>query len=378
MPETPKPDAPGPSEGRDPEALREQLRQLGYLANPLERFLVGDLSRPASPLITNLIVGLKVGVLAGLLVGGPLLVGFLLSHPDLAASPRDVAVVTLYVLGLAAAGLSVASIAVGLLMHLAARLSRKAVPLVELIATRGAVVVSAAVFLYLAFWWRAMRGRLGRTGVGWLDLVVVAGVLVVSGLLTMALRAAGRALLLRLEDRAPSPRRRPPVWRLATLAGLGAVAFFLVGYVGVYGTAADAPKPVEFNTTYAGARLYLVAVEGMSYEQVRQEFVTSGQGWLGGQARVALLTVPAEMNSATLWTTVATGLPPELHGVESFETTRVAGLAHYVSLRSGGPGLEDALSALLPFFRIARRAPISSPSLTARPLWEIFSQSSFV
>ena len=375
-PQTPEPPGrpQGPAPG-DPEALRRELRRLGYLTNPLERFLVGDLSRPASPLVTNLVVGLKVGVLAGLLVGGLLLVGFLLSHPALASSPRDVLVVTAYVLVLVGAGLSAASIVVGLLMHLAARLTRRAVPVVELIATRGAVVVSGALLLYLALWWRAIRARLGRTGFGRLDVVVVLGALVVAGVLAVAVRGAGRALLLRLEGRLPGARRRSPLWWPATLAAAGAVAFFLVGYVGLYG-AAEPAEPVEFSTAYAGARLYLVAVEGLSYQQAGEAFGSESGGgeWPGGPPRLSPLRVPAAMNSATLWTTTATGLAPRLHGVESFETTRVAGLARYVPLRGGGAGLEEALSALLPFFGFARRAPVSSPSLAARPLWEILSQ----
>ncbi len=370
----PKGSETSPSQERDPEALRRQLRQLGYLSNPLERFLVGDLSRPASPLMTNLIVGVKVGVLTGLLVGTLLLVGFLLSHPDLASSPRDVAVLTAYVLGLSAGALSVASIAVGLLMHLMAAVSRKAVPVVEQIATRGAVVVSAAVLFYLGFWWRATRRGLGLISLGWADVAAAVGTLVVCGLLVVSLRAAGRGFLVRLEQRAPSPRRRPPVWRRAVLVGLAVVVFFLVGYIGVYGPAGEVPEPVEFHTSYAGARIYVVAIDGLSYAQARQRAGWAEEGWLGSQARVAPLRVPAEMNAATLWITVATGLPPDRHGVEAFETTHITGLVRYVPLRSDGAGLDEALAALLPFVGFARQTPLSSVSLTARPLWDIFSE----
>jgi hypothetical protein len=385
------------AEGPDTSALREELRRLGYLSNPLERFLVGDLgpagSRRASPAWTNLVVSLKVGVLAGLLVGLLLLVAFLLSHPDLASSPRDVAVVTAYVLGLAAAALTAASLVVGGLMHVVFRLTRRAVPLVEQAATRAAVVVSVLVFLYLAFWWRRVHAAAGHGEPGWLDAAVVAGVLVVCVLLALALRAGGRALLLRLDyrsggrapasppagGRAPGPAEtgratKTPLWRWAVLAGFGAVTFFLIGYLRVYGTTVEPAAPVEFTTRYAGARLYLVAIDGMGYEEVREQFLTPKEGWLGGQAQVAPLDVPSAGNPATLWTTVATGLPPEKHGVEGFETTRVAGLDRYVPLRSGGPGFEDALAVVLPFLGFARRAPLSTSSLTARPLWELFSE----
>jgi len=382
MPETSEvgtpaePDPPGGGgaagpEGRDPEALRRELRRLGYLSNPLERFLVGDLSRPASPLVTNLVVGVKVGILAGLLVGALLLVGFLLSHRALASSPRDVAVLSAYVLGLSVTGLSLASILVGVFVHLLAAASRRAVPVVEQIATRGAVVVSAAVLFYLAFWWRATRSQLGLVSLAWADLAAMAAVLVVCGLLMRSLRVAGRAVLLRMERRAPSPRRRPPIWRPAVVVGLGAVLFFLVGYIGVYGPAAEAPEPVDFRTRYAGLRLYLVAIDGLSYDEVRQR---GDEGWLVGKVPVGRVRMPADVNTATLWTTVATGLPPDLHGVESFETTRIAGLARYVPLRSGGAGLDEALLALLPFVGFARQVPLSSVSLTARPLWDILGE----
>ena len=167
---------------------------------------------------------------------------------------------------------------------------------------------------------------------------------------------------------------RTPLWRWAVLAGLGAVTFFLISYLRVYGRTLEPAEPVEFTTKYAGARLYLVAIDGMGYEEVREQFLTPKEGWLGGQAQVAPLDVPSAGNPATLWTTVATGLPPEKHGVEGFETTRVAGLDRYVSLRSGGPGFEDALAVVLPFLGFARRAPLSTSSLAARPLWEVFSE----
>lgn len=372
-----RPEGPHRPQGppRDPEALRRELRRLGYLTNPLERFLVGDLSRPASPLATNLIVGLKVGVLAGLLVGGLLLAGFLLSHPALASSPRDVLVVTAYVLTLAVVGLTGVSLVVGLLMHLAARLTRRAVPVVELIAARGAVVVSGVLLVYLGLWWRATRSRLGRTGFGWLDVLVAAAGLVVAGVLALVVRGAARALLLRLREGVPQARSRPPLWWPAVLACAGAVGFFLVTYVGLYGGGDEPAEPVEFSTTYAGARLYLVAVEGLGCEEARKVLGPGpGREWPGSPPRITPLRVPAAMNSATLWTTAATGLPPALHGVESFETTQVAGLARYVPLRPGGAGLEEALAALLPFFGFARRAPVSSPSLAALPVWEILSR----
>jgi hypothetical protein len=381
--QSPEPKGPEAAARPDTSALREELRRLGYLTNPLERFLVGDLSRRASPAWTNLVVSLKVGVLAGLLLGSLLLAAFLLSHPDLASSPRDVAVVTAYVLGLAACGLTVASLVVGALTHLLFRLTKRAVPLVEQVATRAAVVLSVLVFLYLAFWWRTVRASLGHgrvpVGAGWLDGAVLAGVIVVSVLFALALRVGGRALLLRLEYRAPAsralaPRQRVPLWRWAVLAGLGAVAFFLIGYLRVYGRPTQPAAPVEFTTKYAGARLFLVAVDGLGYEEVRTQFLSPRAGWLGTQARVAPLDVPSAGNTATLWTTVATGLPPEKHGVESFETTRVAGLSRYVSLRSGGAGFEDALAVVLPFLGFARRAPLSTSSLAARPLWEVLPE----
>jgi hypothetical protein len=153
------------------------------------------------------------------------------------------------------------------------------------------------------------------------------------------------------------------------------VSFFLIGYLRVYGRGGGPVQPVEFTTKYAGARLYLVAVDGLGYEEVQEQFLSPRAGWLGTQARVAPLDVPATVNAATLWTTVATGLPPEKHGVESFETTRVAGLSRYVSLRSGGAGFEDALAVVLPFLGFARRAPLSTSSLSARPLWEVLSEA---
>jgi hypothetical protein len=118
----------------------------------------------------------------------------------------------------------------------------------------------------------------------------------------------------------------------------------------------------------------VVAIDGLGYEDVREQFLSPKAGWLGGQARVAPWDVPSAGNVATLWTTVATGLPVEKHGVESFETTRVVGLDRYVSLRLGGVGFEDALAVVLPFLGFAREAPLSTSSLAARPLWELFSE----
>jgi hypothetical protein len=70
---------------------------------------------------------------------------------------------------------------------------------------------------------------------------------------------------------------------------------------------------------------------------------------------------------AEVWTTIATGMPTEAHGVRQAGATQLPGLAAPIVPRSGPVALDAALRFLLP----ARTVPATGAGRRVRALWEI-------
>ena len=86
----------------------------------------------------------------------------------------------------------------------------------------------------------------------------------------------------------------------------------------------------------AGLRLRVIAIDGFD-ARIFEELSTSGRlpaltaTVLGTRARLEPRAGDAG-DPARVWTTVATGQPPDVHGVQGLETRRVAGMQGSVAI----------------------------------------------
>jgi hypothetical protein len=82
------------------------------------------------------------------------------------------------------------------------------------------------------------------------------------------------------------------------------------------------------------------------------------------------LPADAVRDPAREWTTIATGQPPDVHGVHGLETRRVAGVQGTVT--SGDEqGLAAALRDVTDVLRLTRRSTASGTELRAKAIWEV-------
>ena len=322
----------GPGEPRGYDAVRDALREKGYLETPLERLFLGTGRAPwqrivLSALLAGLIAGpLLAAILAAVVVAG--------SRGLVPAWPDGVLYGVLFapVLGLVVAlGEAVAALAVRLAGRLRPDLSPRRA---SLAAGLGAAGLLAA---WLGSWWALRAPEVAPADLlALLALVLGAGItgrIVAAATLPEAIAAAGR-----------EPRRRSRAFLLSL--GLALVLAVVAAVVAslVPGRARGAAVTVRDG---APARLVVLGWDGIGLREMRGILARGlpGSVDLLGAGEPLPVDPAGEGDPVALWTSIATGCPPAIHGV----------------LGAGMRGLQGA------------RAPLVGRGLAAGPL-EILSR----
>ncbi|TAK13079.1 MAG: hypothetical protein EPO35_10740, partial [Acidobacteria bacterium] len=79
-----------------PDELRQRLRALGYLNAPVDRFVLGGAADRRSTAALAASASLRIGLIAGLLLGPAGAAGLLSKLPELITSVSDALVIALY------------------------------------------------------------------------------------------------------------------------------------------------------------------------------------------------------------------------------------------------------------------------------------------
>jgi hypothetical protein len=350
--------------------LRQQLRALGYLDAGVDRFLLAPARGTRGPVALAARSSVRVGLLGGILLGPAAAIGLGARVPGLVSGVRDAAVLALYLgvlffLAVTAASLLISLGAFALVRARDERFARSA----RIVSRDAGRIIAAACVIYLTFWWRNANAGFGWSAPVWtaFALAVAIGISWLLGhavrITTLAVLAAGRGAAAQL----------PPVtttsWRV--VAGGGALAFAGAAALLVV-TAADAPAAVDhppLTVAASGVSVRLIAIDGFDpaiYDSIRQSPPASARGlW---SARLPL--APQDTSDpARAWTTIATGHPPEVHGVHGLETTRVAGLQGILGARDGTLG--RAIRAATDVARLTRPSIASRDERRAKTIWEV-------
>jgi hypothetical protein len=349
--------------------LRRQLRSLGYLDAGVDRFLLAPARDARGPVALAARSSVRVGLLGGVLLGPAAAIGLGARVPGLISGVRDAGVLAVYLgvlffLGITAASLCISLGATALVRAGDERFARSA----RTVSRDAGRIIAVACILYLTFWWRNANAGFGWSAPVWtaFALAVAVGISCLLGhavrVTTLAVLAAGRGAAAQL----------PPVsttsWRV--VAGGGALAFAGAAALLVV-TAADAPAAVDHPplTVVAGVSVRLIAIDGFDpavYESIRQ----SAPGQLPGLWTARTRLTPQDTSDpARAWTTVATGVGPEVHGVHQLETRRVAGLQGI--LGAGDGTLGRAIRAATDVARLTRPSIASRDERRAKTIWEV-------
>ena len=369
-------------QGDDPrvDELRQRLRSLGYLDAGVDRFVLGPARATRRPSAIAFLASLRVGIIAALLLGPAAALGLSARLPGLVTGPRDAAVVAIYLGGFFGAAMTAAAIAASLLVWWVSRQAGAGYTRGGRWLARGAGgLVTLLCLIYLTLWWQTVIAGLGWSAPIWtISALVVAAAM--SLLLGHAVFVASSAVLLAAESTTESDGRRGEVssWR-GTVAS-GAIAFagaaLLLTWSAEPRGGAPAREPLTVVPT--GLRVRVIAIDGFD-ARIFDSLSASGRlpaltASLGG-ARVQLESRPGDAGDpARVWTTVATGQPPDVHGVRGLETRRLAGVHGSVAIAQPSP-LGRAIRGATDLVRLTSPAIASGSERRAKTFWEVAAEA---
>ncbi|HWK09735.1 MAG TPA: hypothetical protein VNR64_06785, partial [Vicinamibacterales bacterium] len=358
--------------------LRRQLRALGYLDAGVDRFLLAPASGTRSRVSVAVRSGLRLGLIAGALLGPAAAIGVAFRMPGLVTGTRDALVLAAYFAVIFFAVFSAAAAAVTLGASAFVRSDDlRFTARAQLVSRAAGWALAVATLAYLTFWWRT-----ANAGFGWSAPVWTASALALAVAISLLLGHAARiATLGVLASTARSTTALPPVsrrsWRL-TVAG-GAAAFVAASAVLVATAASESPSAVVPSLTVVptGIRLKVIAIDGVdsnlfnAAEWTVEPPTTSVIGAVVGDRYV--VEPQDTTDPARAWTTIATGEPPDVHGVHAIETRRVAGLHGILPGDSTAAG--RVLRTATDMIRLTRPSIASRNERRSMMVWEVAEQA---
>jgi hypothetical protein len=376
-----------PSDPRVDE-LRQRLRSLGYLDAGVDRFVLAPARSTRPPSTIALLASLRIGALAALLLGPAAAIGLSARMPGLVTGPKDALVVAVYLGTFFGVAVAVAAFVASLIVSWLARRSGLALGRRGQTLSRIAgAVVTLLVLGYLTLWWRTVIAGLGWSAPLW-TVSALAIAAAISLLLGHSVRVGSSAVVLvsgpehgsfpgadTSPDASPyqpaATRRR--TWPLAGAVAFGAAALLLT----LSGSTDNAPAETPALTVVpSGVRIKVIAIDGFD-ARIFEELSASGRvGALTSAFQGTLVRLDprqAEMGDpARVWTTIATGEPPEVHGVQGLETRRVAGVQGRVPSEERS-AVGRAIRGATDLVRLTRPAIASGTERRSKTFWEVAS-----
>jgi hypothetical protein len=372
---------PKPGEGSGYANVRERLVAMGYLARPLERYVLGGAARPGSFLRRHAAVSLRVAVAAGPLLGLLFALAVVVANRPRFSHARDFLVLAGGFTLVFGAVVFVLELAAGILLAAFVRWRGRGVAAFPATAARAGFAVSLALSAYLAYWWRRRAGDAGVV----IDLAGLAVLALVNAALLRVSSLASLAALVRVSDlpavaglpsgegenrqvgrKAPvAPARGARLLAPAALAAILLIAGFFIA------PRSRGTEASPFERTPVSGRLIVIAWDGVPADELFLDHHGAGfpesalieASW--DRHRMRAPTAHLHQNPAALWTTVATGRTE--HGITGLEATRPVGLS---STLEGRVPLALLLRFLLPGERVA----VSSGFRSAPTVWEILGE----
>ncbi len=351
------------------EAVRDELRRLGYLDSGLDRFVLAG-AGAASPLRASMAAALRVGVVGGFLGGAALTLAAASLDRRLLDAPRDLAVLAAYLVLAVGCVTALVALLGGLVAGWTARrLQRRPGPT---LARNVGLAVALGGLAYLALWWRshspgaplAAQATTLLLGLGLCLLLARFGTLS-----AVAVLSAGGAF-----DRLPQASlSRQHMFRL-----LAAAALLLAGGVAAasYLTKRGPSAAPAFAVVPTGLRVTVLGIDGLE-RRMAEQMVARGEmphlAALLARGAHARLSAEPEHVPAIVWTTIATGRGPEAHGIRSIGSRRLAGMTTPVSVADEGSFVR-ALGAATDLLRLTRAEAPTSVLRGVKAFWNVASE----
>jgi hypothetical protein len=174
--------------------------------------------------------------------------------------------------------------------------------------------------------------------------------------------------------RAPAPGLPLSSWKatvpLGVLAFAGAMALLLAAAPGAV-SSADVPALTVVST---GLRVDVIAIDGVDLAIVGRLRSAGRLPVLGRLLGQSVATIPSapDRDPAKVWTTIATGQPPERHGIRGLESRQIAGVEGQFRSESA---VWASLTAATDLVRLTRPAIASSEQRLIPAFWEVAARA---
>ena len=362
--------------------VRERLKALGYLDAGVDRFVLGSAGRTQSAARMALSASVRIGCVAAVLLGPSAAIGLVNRAPALVRGPRDAVVAAVYLGVLFGVGVAAASCAAALLAFWAARKAPggRFVSRARRASAAAGVSITTACLAYLTLWWGA-SGAAPAWSSPWRTACALAIAAAISIVLGHAVAITAGALTMALPDRATPPGARDleiaglqaghsTSWRRTvamSTATFGAAALLLLISARDYESSAGG---AALSVRRSGPPVTVIAIDGFDpglEARGDSEPRESPDPLDAVQGARADLAASDTTDPARLWTTIATGVREDTHGVVSLETRRVTGLRGRLASGSLGRVLGAATDAI----RLTTPAVASGFERRVRTFWEV-------
>ena len=334
--------------------LRQRLRSLGYLDAGVDRFVLAPARETRGPIGLAVRASLRVGLLGGLLLGPAAALGVGARLPGLMSGIPDAGVIALYLAIFFLAAIAVASFAVSVTASFARRGGSIA-----------AWTVTIGSLLYLTLWWRNANAGFGWSAPVWTSFALLVAV-AISLLLGHSVRIATLVVRAARVGDEPLPPASARSWRViiggAALAFAGAAALLLSTAAVEFPAKPNHPPLTVVST---GRAVRLIAIDGVDASML-DTFAGDASHLAGRRAR---LEPQDTSDPARAWTTIATGVSPDVHGVHAIETRRVAGLRGRLPTEAGPAAA--VIRAATDLVRLTRPSIASRDERRVKTLWEV-------
>ena len=353
--------------------LRRQLRSLGYLDAGVDRFVLGPARSARSPWAIAALLSLRVGFIAAASLAPATAIGIGARLPGLVNGPRDAVILALYLAAIfwfAATSLTFLA-SIGL-----ARFGGQAFATRARYVSRGAgTAVGLAALAYLTLWWGSTNVEAWSSPI-WTAVALLIAV-VVSLLIGHAVAITAFAVLAaRYPEETATTRPAASTKRLVIVAGMfafaGAAALLFVT-ASRQSPRADAPRLAVVSP---GVQLVVFAIDGFdpkTFDSLRASGSVPSLERLTARGTARIVSDDTR-DPARAWTTIATSQPPEVHGVRSLETRRVAGMTG--ALAAGREtGVLQTIRAATDLFWLTRPSIVSGTALRAKTFWEVAAEA---
>ena len=371
--------------------LRQRLRSLGYLDAGVDRFVLGPARATRRPTSIALLASLRIGAIAAILLGPAAAIGLTARLPTLVTGPRDALIVAVYVGLFFGIAVAACALAASLIVSLLTQRARRAGPMlarrVRTLSRTAGIVVALACLGYLTLWWQTVIAGVGWSAPVWtasalaiaVAISLVLGHAVTIGSSAVVLASAGSAgvdsqAALSESPESASSRSGWTATLGAAIVAFGGAALLLTWSSGSHA----APAQPALTVVSSGLKLRVIAIDGFDARLFGE---LSSTGRLPALASAFTgATVRLESNQgdaadpARMWTTIATGQPPEVHGVHGLETRRLAGVQGSVPAEEGS-AIARAIRGATDLVRLTRPAIASGAERRSKTFWEVASSA---